>query len=117
MYANGFLLLTVTFLPFPTAVLAEYIATDYAGPAIIFYCANGVLSSLGWMLMFTQAQKLMRSDISQPLLQRYRKSMPVGLLVYAATTILAFWLPIIALLINVSVWLLWIAMSLWGKEE
>jgi uncharacterized membrane protein len=117
MYANGFLLLTVTFLPFPTAVLAEYIATDYAGPAIIFYCANGVLSSLGWMLMFTEAQKLIRADVPHSLLRRYKRSMPTGFLVYVATTILAIWLPIVALLINVSVWLLWIAMSLWGSEQ
>src|SRR4051812_10998494 len=31
-YANGFFMLTVAFIPFPTAVLAEYIGTPFAGP-------------------------------------------------------------------------------------
>ncbi|HKB43198.1 MAG TPA: hypothetical protein VKC90_02375 [Chitinophagaceae bacterium] len=37
LYANGFLLLTIVFFPFPTALLAEYINTEYAMPAIVFY--------------------------------------------------------------------------------
>src|SRR6187200_1701507 len=37
LYANGFLLLTIVFFPFPTALLAEYIDTEYAMPAIAFY--------------------------------------------------------------------------------
>src|SRR5580765_3343908 len=37
IYANGFLLLTLVFLPFTTALLAEYVTTDYAQPAVVFY--------------------------------------------------------------------------------
>src|SRR5277367_6440416 len=37
IYANGFLLLTVVFLPFPTALIGEYILTDHAAPAVILY--------------------------------------------------------------------------------
>src|SRR5258706_4834659 len=32
IYSNGFLLLTVDFLPFPTSLLGDYILTDHAGP-------------------------------------------------------------------------------------
>ena len=54
LYANGFLLLTITFMPFPTALLAEYIGTDYMKPAIAFYCFGGVVNSIGWnLLLFT----------------------------------------------------------------
>ena len=48
LYANGFLLFTITFMPFPTALLAQYISTDYAKPAIAFYCFGGVINSIGW---------------------------------------------------------------------
>lgn len=51
LYANGFLLLTITFMPFPTALLAQYIGTEYAKPAIAFYCFGGVVNSIGWMLL------------------------------------------------------------------
>ena len=33
IYANGFLLLTVVFIPFPTSLLGEHILTDHASPA------------------------------------------------------------------------------------
>src|ERR1700690_2513065 len=37
IYANGFLLLTVVILPFPTSLLGDYILTDHAAPAVILY--------------------------------------------------------------------------------
>src|SRR5262249_43329477 len=37
LYANGFLLLTVVFLPFPTALVGAFIWTDHAAPAVIVY--------------------------------------------------------------------------------
>ena len=33
--ANGFLLLTVVFMPFPTALVGEYVLTDHAAPAVV----------------------------------------------------------------------------------
>ena len=35
IFANGFLLLTVVFLPFPTALLGEYLLTDHSAPAVV----------------------------------------------------------------------------------
>src|SRR5260221_9285223 len=37
IYANGFLLLTVVFMPFPTALMGDYILTDHAAPAVVLY--------------------------------------------------------------------------------
>src|SRR5262249_22437772 len=33
VYANGFLLLTVVFMPFPTGLISEYLLTDHVAPA------------------------------------------------------------------------------------
>src|SRR4029077_7695046 len=38
LFANGLLLLSVTFVPFPTAILAQYLATADAKVAVAFYC-------------------------------------------------------------------------------
>ena len=41
IYANGLLLLTVVFIPFPTSLIGEYISTDHAAPQycfIILFC-------------------------------------------------------------------------------
>ena len=52
LFANGVLLLTVTFVPFPTAVLAQHLATPEAKVAVAFYCGTFVVNSLGWGLVF-----------------------------------------------------------------
>src|SRR5256884_7916714 len=52
LFANGLLLLTVTFVPFPTAVLAAYLGTAEARTAVAFYCATFVVNALVWRLLF-----------------------------------------------------------------
>src|SRR6185503_496268 len=39
IYANGFLLLTVVVMPFPTALVGAYVLTDHAAPAVVIYNA------------------------------------------------------------------------------
>src|SRR5574341_471816 len=46
LFANGLLLLTVTFVPFPTAILAEHLAEAEAKTAVTFYCATFFVSSI-----------------------------------------------------------------------
>jgi len=37
IYANGLLLLTVVAIPFPTALLGEFLVTESAAPAVALY--------------------------------------------------------------------------------
>src|SRR6266516_5117248 len=57
IYANGFLLLTVVFIPFPTSLMGEYILTDHAAPAIILYNSTLALQAVGWILLTGSALK------------------------------------------------------------
>src|SRR4030095_4366207 len=57
LYTNGFLLLTIVFFPFPTALLAEYLNTEYAMPAIVFYGIASVVNSLAWFLFIRSINK------------------------------------------------------------
>src|SRR5438093_4481800 len=50
LFANGLVLLLVTFVPFPTAVLAQHLATSEATAAVAFYCGTFFLISLGLAL-------------------------------------------------------------------
>src|SRR5262245_60992266 len=45
LFANGFVLLTVTFVPFPTAVLARHLGTEAANAASAFYCGSFLVAS------------------------------------------------------------------------
>ena len=119
LYANGFSLFTITFMPFPTALLAEYISTDFAKPAIAFYCFGGVINSIGWNLLLHtlyKPQKLIRSEVSIKLVNKIKRSTQIGFLIYSVATIIAFWFPIIALTLNLLLWIVWISLSITAKE-
>jgi uncharacterized membrane protein len=57
IYANGFLLLTVVFMPFPTALIGEYVLTDYASPDVILYDSVLAFQAIGWILICNSAIK------------------------------------------------------------
>jgi uncharacterized membrane protein len=118
LYANGFFLMTITFMPFPTALLAEYISSEYAKPAIAFYCFGGVINSLGWNWLFHtlyKPKRLINSDLNINLLNPIKRSVQIGFVIYAVSTLLAFWFPLIALAINLLLWIVWISLSFTAK--
>ncbi len=120
LYANGFLLLTITFMPFPTALLAQYIGTEYAKPAIAFYCFGGVVNSIGWMLLLHSVIKpklLLLQGVKIESIYETRRTVRLGFVVYVVSTILAFWFPIIALSMNLLLWIVWITLSINAKSD
>jgi uncharacterized membrane protein len=120
LYANGFLLLTITFMPFPTALLAEYIGTEYAKPAIAFYCFGGVINCIGWILLLKTVIKphvLLHHGINIDLIYGIRRTTQLGFVVYTFSTVLAFWFPYIALVMNLLLWIVWITLSINAKSD
>lgn len=120
LYANGFLLLTITVMPFSTALLAEYIATDYVKPAVALYCFGGVINSLGWNLLLHTLYKpkpLLHNNLSFEMIDSIKRSTQLGIIVYIGTTVLAFWFPIVALVINLMLWIVWITLSINAKND
>jgi uncharacterized membrane protein len=51
VYANGFLLLTVVFVPFPTGLVGEYLLTDHAAPSVVIYNSVTAAQAVGWILV------------------------------------------------------------------
>jgi uncharacterized membrane protein len=113
LFVNGLLLLTVTFVPFPTAVLAEHLATPEAKSAVAFYCATFVVNGLVWNLLSETIVRtgLLRSDIKPATIIEGRKANRLGLIVYVVAALLAFVQPWLGLLLNVSLWALWIRLA------
>ena len=119
LYTNGFLLLTIVFFPFPTAFLAEYINTEFAMPAIVFYNMASVVNAFAWFLFIRSVNKpkrLLNSVFSPEQYNKLKTSNRFAFVIYASTALLAIWLPYTALIINIAVWLLWIYLSLIEKE-
>jgi uncharacterized membrane protein len=118
LYANGFLLLTITFMPFPTALLAEYIGTDFAKPAVAFYCFGGVVNSIGWILVLHTVMKpklLIHQSVNAEVIYGIKRTTQLGFLVYTFSTALAFWFPVLALVMNLLLWIVWITLSINAK--
>jgi uncharacterized membrane protein len=109
-FANGFLLLTVIIIPFPTSLMAVYLNTEYAQPAIVIYCLSGVLHNWGWRLVYYTTFKP-TPLVKDALLDKIKKSARTGrytLIIYPSLTLLAFWFPYTALIINVCIWVRWL---------
>lgn len=56
-FVNGFFLFTIVIIPFPTAFMAEYINTEFAQPAIVFFSVCMLLHNIGWRLLFRSILK------------------------------------------------------------
>ena len=114
LYANGFLLLMVTFIPFPTAVLAEHINSPAANVSAAFYCGAMVLVSVAYnVLWFTTAYKraLVKDEISDALILKIRNAYWFGFFVYLLSFIISFFYAIAGLLICISLWIFWIILD------
>lgn len=113
LFVNGLLLLTVTFVPFPTAVLAEHLNTPAASSAVAFYCATFAVNGLVWNVMFNTMVRsgCLRPEVNAATIAGVRRAYYLGLTVYVAAALLAFVQPWIGLLLNVSLWVLWIRLG------
>ena len=119
LYTNGFLLITIVFFPFPTALLAEYINTEYAMPAIVFYGMASVVNSLAWLLFIRSINKpkrLLNDAFSSEEYNKLKTSNHFAFVIYSSAALLAIWFPYTALIISVALWVLWIYLSLIEKE-
>jgi uncharacterized membrane protein len=114
VYANGFLLLVVTLVPFPTALLAEYFEKPAAPIAAAVYGGTFVLGAMAYNLIWrsaTTGHRLLRSDISEERIQRLTRSYSVGVPLYLVATAAAFIHPAITVGICTALWIFWIATS------
>lgn len=114
LYANGFLLLAVTFINFPTAILAKYFDTPAFNIASAFYCGSIVIINIGYnLLWYSSAQKrrLVKDEITDELIIKIRNAYWFGFVVYLTAFIISFFLPMIGLLMCISFWIFWIILD------
>ena len=110
MFANGFLLLIVTIVPFPTAILAQYLGTKAANAAVTLYCITFFFGSVAYNLLFASIahnRRLVHPGIEDSLLAKIRHTYYAGLAVYALAALVAVWSAAGGLIINLSLWITW----------
>jgi len=113
IYANGFLLLTVAFIPFPTSLLGEYVGTDHASPAVVLYNAVLASNAVGWILISTSALKngLAIDEKAEATTREHRRNGYFALLLYAFLAIVAIWLPTAVAVVTTITWIFWLILG------
>jgi len=118
-FANGFFLLTVIFIPYPTAFMAEYLNTPYAQPAIVFYCLSSIFHNVGWIVLhryILKPKSLLKDSVDPAYVKQIAKGSNYGFFIYLALAIMAWWLPYIAIMLSVLIWIYWIYLSVSIKK-
>jgi uncharacterized membrane protein len=108
IYANGFLLLSVVFVPFPTALLGDHLLTNHASPAVILYSAAGAIMGLGWALVGRTALPLARDDRAAARVRKGARSAYFGIAFYTTCAIVAVWLPLAVAVVQTVMWIYWV---------
>ena len=119
IYANGFLLFTVVFMPFPTSLMGKYILTDHAAPAVILYESTMALQAVGWVLIVKAALKdhLGKSEKATLQIRKNGQFAYFAFVLYALCAIIAIWFPLTIAVITTITWIFWLVHGINIKHE
>lgn len=114
IYANGFLLLTVVFIPFPTAMLGDFLWTDHAAPAVVLYDSVLTVQALAWILLSGSALKNQLTDDESSILtmREHKRNGYFAFAFYALLAITAFWFPLTVAVITTVSWIFWLVLGI-----
>jgi uncharacterized membrane protein len=117
IYANGLLLLTVVFIPFPTSLLGSFLGTDHAGPAVVLYNAVLAVQALGWIALTGAALKanLVR-DEARPTMRENHRHGYGALGFYSLLAVLAIWFPLGVAIVTTASWAFWLVLGVRMKQ-
>jgi len=101
--ANGGTLLYVTFIPFPTAVLAEHLGGPQMSTAVAFYSGTFVFGSAAFNLLVAALDRghLFRPGVEETV-RKIRRGYRITFVTYVAATLIALVAPWLSLAINVA---------------
>lgn len=110
MFANGFLLLLVTAVPFPTQLIATYLTTPAAKVACAIYAGLFVVINFAYILLWWLAShqhRLLKDHVSPALVRTRSRNYLLGVPSYLLALVSAFWNPAVSMGICSVLWLFW----------
>jgi uncharacterized membrane protein len=120
LITNGFVLLLVTFVPFPTALVARFLRTPAASTACAVYAGTFVIIDLAYALLLLAARRnggrLLAPNVGPEIKQRLRDCFVVGLPLYLLATLVAPIVPWLTIAICTALWIFW-SISRDGKRD
>ena len=114
VYANGCLLLTVVFMPFPTALVGEYLMTDHVAPAVVIYNSVTAVQAVSWILVAGAAlrHRLARDERSAARVRAGLRNGYFAFVVYSLLALVAVWFPLAVAIATTMLWAYWLVYSL-----
>lgn len=114
VYANGFLLLTVAFIPFPSALLGEYVASDHAAPAVVLYDAVLAVQAVAWVLVCRAvlAGGLARDERGTATIRVNGRYGTFAFILYSLLAVAALWQPLVIAGITAVTWIFWLVLGI-----
>lgn len=104
LFANGFLLLLVTAVPFPTSLVGTYLTTPAGSVACAIYAVFFVLINIAYNLLWWVVARQQTSCTHLPTSQVFSL---LGFPCYLIAAVAAFWIPILTLCICGVLWVVW----------
>jgi uncharacterized membrane protein len=111
LYANGLLLLVVTIVPFPTALLAHYFEKPGASVAAAVYGGTFVAAGVAYNLVWKAAidgRRLLKAGVTEEQIDALTRSYRLGVPLYLVATAAAFISVYITVAICTALWIFWI---------
>lgn len=120
LFANGFLLMITTAVPFSTSLVTQYLQYPAAKVACAVYGATFVLISLAYSLLWYGLRHepgLFRPDAPREVIERIDHNYRVGPPAYILATLGAFVSPYVTIAICTGLWVFWAATARSEGEE
>ncbi len=120
LIANLILLICVTFIPFPTAVLARFLGHADAHVAAVFYNAVFLCSALAFQLLWRHASgdgRLLEVDADPESVGAITRQYRFGPLLYIVLIAIAFSAPTMSLLLNLALAVFFALPSGWFRRR
>ncbi len=116
LFANGFLLMLTTTVPFTSELVSEYFQKPDAPVACAVYAGTFFLIAVGYNLTWLSAahrRVLLKSDAPQRAVRRITQNYRLGLPLYLMATVVAFVSVRLSMGICTALWIFW-AVTMWS---
>ena len=110
MFANGFLMMTIVALSYPTALVGEYLNTPAGRAAAVTYGLAVLATSGAWnifMLALRPERGLLRPGVPPEVIATTRRRVALGFVIYLVATGLAAVNAYLGLGIMTAMWVFW----------
>ena len=110
IFANGFLLLFVVAVPYPTSLIAKYILSPAANTASVVYAGLSVLINIAYNLLLYTVTKypgLLKNNNNKESIKILQRNSLIGLPAYLISFFVAFYSAAASLTIFVLLWIFW----------